>query len=226
MSKEIEINCKNYSNFLRIGYGTYGTVYRAIDKKNGLYVSIKEIIKEKFNKPKEILEREVNIMKKIQNENSVKVKEIIETNEYYYIVMEYCEYNLENYLYQKREKPFSINEIKEVLNQLNNTLKLMLKENIMHRDLKPSNILISLDKLDKNIIKLSDYGSSKKISNTMSLAGTPLTMAPEILNDEENLSKSDSRSIGIIIYFMYFKEYHIMEKMNIFYLKILILEKN
>ena len=208
MSKEIEINCKNYSNFIRIGHGTYGNVYRAIDKNNGIYVSIKEIVKERFNKPKEILEREVEIMKKIKNENSVNLKEVIETNDYYYIIMEYCEYNLENYINQKREKSFSINEIKEVLTQLNNTLKLMLKENIIHRDLKPSNILISLDKLDKNIIKLSDYGSSKKISDSMSfLAGTPLTMAPEILNDEENLSKSDLWSIGIIIYFMYFKEY-------------------
>jgi protein kinase len=120
MSKEIEINCKNYSNFIRIGHGTYGTVYRAIDKKNGLYVSIKEIVKERFNKPKEILEREVEIMKKIKNENSVNLKEVIETNDYYYIIMEYCEYNLENYINQKREKPFSTNEIKEVLNQLNN----------------------------------------------------------------------------------------------------------
>ena len=65
MSKEIELNCKNYSNFQRIGNGTYGTVYRAKDKKNGLYVSIKEIIKDKFDEPKEILKREVDIMKKM-----------------------------------------------------------------------------------------------------------------------------------------------------------------
>ena len=54
MSKEIEINCKNYSNFIRIGHGTYGNVYRAIDKTNGIYVSIKEILIESYNKPKEI----------------------------------------------------------------------------------------------------------------------------------------------------------------------------
>ena len=153
MSKEIELNCKNYSNFQRIGNGTYGTVYRAKDKKNGLYVSIKEIIKDRFDEPKEILKREVDIMKKMENENSINFKEYIESNDYYYIVMDYCEYNLEEFLKQKREKPFSINEVREVLNQLNNTFKLMIKEKIIHRDLKPSNILISLDKLDKNIGK-------------------------------------------------------------------------
>ena len=95
MSKEIEINCKNYSNFLKIGRGAYGTVYRAIDKSNKLYVAIKEITKDIS---KQILEREIEIMKKFKNENSVNLKEVIETNDYYYIVMEYCEYNLENYL--------------------------------------------------------------------------------------------------------------------------------
>ena len=94
----------------------------------------------------------------------------------------------------------------------------MQKEKIIHRDLKLSNILIYLDKLDKNIIKLSDYGSSKVISTKlMSSAGTPLTMAPEVLKDEKELinSKSDIWSLGILIYYMLFKEYPIMEIENI-----------
>ena len=153
---KIELNCQTYSNFLRIGHGSYGNVYRAIDNRNGLYVSIKEIIKDKFKKEKGILKNEVEIMEKIKNENSVNIKEVIESNDCYYIIMEYCEYNLEDYLNQKGETPLSINEIKEVLNQLNNTFKLMQKEKIIHRDLKLSNILICLDKLDKNIISIID----------------------------------------------------------------------
>ena len=106
MSKEMEVNCKNYSNFQRIGMGTYGIVYRAIDKKSGFYFSIKEIMKDRFNDPKEILKREVDIMKKMENENSINFKEYIESNDYYYIVMDYCEYNLETFLKQKRAKTF------------------------------------------------------------------------------------------------------------------------
>jgi serine/threonine protein kinase len=83
----------------------------------------------------------------------------------------------------------------------------MLNQNIIHRDLKPNNILISLNRLDKCLIKLCDYGSSKIISNTISYRGSLLTMAPEILNDEKDLSKSDLWSLGIIIYYIYFKEY-------------------
>ena len=77
MSKEIELNCQNYSNFLKIGYGTYGTVYRATDNRNGLYVSIKKINKDKFKKEKGILKNEVEIMEKMKNENSINIKEVI-----------------------------------------------------------------------------------------------------------------------------------------------------
>ena len=38
-------DCSNYSNFVKIGIGTFGTVYLAKDKRNGCYVAIKEIMK-------------------------------------------------------------------------------------------------------------------------------------------------------------------------------------
>ena len=110
--------------------------------------------------------------------NCIWLKETFDTNDFFYIVMELCICNLEECI-KMREKGLSINEIKQVLLQINNTLKLMLKQNLIHRDLKPSNILISLNKIDNCLFKLSDYGLSKEMYNTMSYAGTPLTIAPE-----------------------------------------------
>ncbi len=178
----------------RIGFGAYGDVYKIKKKNNGYYYVLKEIDKEKYNKSKESLFAEVEIMNKIKNENNVCVKEIIDTKKYFYIIMELCECNLEQYV-KRREDQISINEIKELLIQLNNTFKIMLNQNIIHRDLKPNNILISLNRLGKCLIKLCDYGSSKIISNTISYRGSLLTMAPEILNEEKYLSKSDLWSL-------------------------------
>ena len=144
----------------------------------------------------------------IKSENTVCIKEKIETNDNYYIIMDLCECNLEEYV-KRRENPISIKEIKEVLNQLNNVFKIMNDKKIIHRDLKPSNILISLDRLDKCLIKLSDYGSSKIIDllNTDTPFGTPLTTAPEVLKGENSSFKGDIWSLGVVIYFMLNKEY-------------------
>ena len=59
------------------------------------------------------------------------------------------------------------------------------------------------------IMKITDYGSSKKLislsKNCNSNVGTPIYMAPEILEGQKEYNyKCDLWSIGIIIYKLYF----------------------
>ncbi len=182
-----------------IGLGSFSRVYRAKSKLNDKYVAIKEINKLHMNN-NDIL-NEIEIMKKL--ENSVLLIESIESQDSYYLILELCNISLEEYL-KNREKPLSIDEIKEVLLDLNKSFKEMKDKNIIHRDLKPSNILLSLNKskINKISFKISDFGLNK-------LKRTPITMSPEILNGKENLicNKSDIWNLGIIIYYMLFKEY-------------------
>lgn len=68
--------------------------------------------------------------------------------------------------------------------------------NIIHRDLKPENILLVKDR-----VKITDFGMAKIIENDMTLktqAGTPLYLAPEILNGAGYTEKVDVWSLGII----------------------------
>ena len=74
----------------RIGFGAYGDVYKIKNKNNGYYYALKEIDKEKCNKSKEPLLSEVEIMKKINTENSICVKEIFDTKKYFYIIIDLC----------------------------------------------------------------------------------------------------------------------------------------
>ena len=201
-----------YKKIESISSNAFAKIYRAKNKKTNEYVAIKEIEKSKINVD-DIL-KSIEIMKKLKSENSVSLIDTIETKEYYYLILELCYISLEDYI-KMRKEPLSIEEIREVLLELNECLKEMKNKNIIHRDLKPSNILLSLNKLKINKIcfKISDFGLSKLIvgskMNKMSLNGTPITMAPEILKGEENLIsyKSDIWSLGIIIYYMLFKEY-------------------
>ena len=93
------------------------------------------------------------------------------------------------------------------MKQLNNGLKIMKENKIIHRDLKLENILIKYEDENKKnyIIKLSDYGCSKRLDSLSknycnTNAGTLTYMAPEILNGKEYNYKCDLWSIGIIIY--------------------------
>ena len=195
-----------------IGAGGFSKVYRAKSKETNKYVAIKEIYK-KRNNYKDIL-NEIEIMKKLKSENSLLLIDEIETKESYYLILELCYISLEEYL-KERKEPLSIDETREVSLQLNKSLKEMKEKNIIHRDLKPSNILLSLNKsqINKISFKISDFGLSKLLDeskmNSMSINGTPITMAPEVLKGQNDLicSKSDIWSLGIIIYYMLFKEY-------------------
>ena len=199
-----------YEKYEIIGIGGFAKVYRAKNKKTNKYVAIKEINKTR-TKDKNIL-NEIEIMKKLKSDNTLLLIDEVETKESYYLILELCYISLEEYIKERKDN-LSIDEIKEVLLELNNSLKEMKEKNILHRDLKPSNILLTLNKSNINKIsfKISDFGLSKLLdeNNSMSIYGTPITMAPEVLTGEINLicDKSDIWSLGIIIYYMLFKEY-------------------
>ena len=158
---------------------------------------------------------EIKIMKICSNnntnKNSIKYYDYYNFDENLIIVMELCDTNLQ-LLLNERKEGFNSEEIHDILNQLNNTFKIMKDNKIIHRDLKLANILVKYEDNDKKkfIVKLTDYGISKQLSSLSKCfthVGTLFTMAPEILNGEKYNSKCDIWSLGIIIYQLYFKEY-------------------
>jgi len=77
-------------------------------------------------------------------------------------------------------------------------------KHIVHRDLKPENFLLKDDSDEKPIIKIIDFGLSRKDDNTGLMAskvGTPSYIAPEILYQEYTY-KVDIWSIGVITYIL------------------------
>ena len=195
-----------------IGYGNFGNVYKVKNIKNGYYYAIKEVDKLKFKSDINKLKNGINTISQIGTDNSINIIETFDTKRFFYIVMELCECNLDDYL-KKRENKITINEIREVLIQLNNTFKRSREKKIIRKDLKPKNILISLNKLDKCLIKLSDYGISKFIdfndSKEETFYGSIYTMSPEVIEngDEKLTEKSEIWSLGVTIYYLLFREY-------------------
>ena len=217
-----------------IDSGSFGTVYRAINKNTKEKRAIKIIDIKKFKrqlikngdaKADENLEKyiksifdEIKWMQDVagengENENSVKFYG------YYYkkdseiaIIMELCDENLAEMFTNNNN--FSFDEIREILKQLNNSFKIMYHKKIAHRDLKPSNILVKYkNKDDKRnfILKICDYGEAKRLTATrkvfLTKVGTQAFMGPEVLSADRlgfDL-KCDLWSLGVIIYLLYFR---------------------
>ena len=102
-------------------------------------------------------------------------------------------------------------EIFEIYSSLNKAFKIMHEKNISHRDIKLENILLKFTNKEKTkfVPKLCDFGFSKQIEKygVNTRLGTPITLAPEILKGGEYDSKTDLWSLGVIIYYCYFKKY-------------------
>ena len=102
----------------------------------------------------------------------------------------------------KRNEGLSIEEIKEILIQLNN----IFMNNIGDINLTLSNIVICLDKPNKIKFKLANYQLIKN-----NLLYTP----PEILENKLNdKTKNNIWKLGIIIYYLLFKEFPYNGKNN------------
>ena len=70
----------------------------------------------------------------------------------------------------------------------------------MHRDLKPENIMLSME--SKGHIKIVDFGMAKKFENgekTMTVCGTPVYLAPEVLAGTGYDHRVDIWQLGILI---------------------------
>lgn len=180
------------SDLVWLGSGAQGCVFKGM--LNGSDVAIKKV------KSKE--EANIRMLRKLNHENLVKFKGVsFNGDKFFCIIMEFCPYGqLFTYLNNTKEKTVlkptqMMNWAKQIASGMN-----YLHENkIIHRDLKSPNILIGFN----NMLKISDFGASKNISEkstVMSFKGTIAWMAPEVIRNEACSEKVDVYSFGVVLW--------------------------
>ena len=148
--------------------------------------------------------------KNLENENIVKYYEYFDNEKEFAIVMELFDNDLDGYI-RKRGKSLNIEEIYDILCQLNNTFIVMRKNKIYYGNINLNNILIKENKNKKLIFKLSiNYDREFEEPEYGDYIGMLRFLAPEIIKGKEDCEKSDLWSLGILIYFLCFKEYPFM----------------
>lgn len=184
----------------RIGKGSFSTIYKAFNTNDNKEYAIKEVIIDKKS-IKSNVKREFLVLKKLNHPNIVKLHDLIIDTNYnnIYFVFDYFKNgDLAHFL---NNKPLKEKFCKKYSKQLAEGLRYLIDNNILHRDLKPQNILLT----DDYNIKIADFGFARKVDKNMllnTLCGSPMYMAPEIINKQDYSIKSDLWSVGIIIYQM------------------------
>lgn len=140
-----------------IAKGAFASIHKGEHKYTHLPVAIKEIKVPNVNNLKKYVMREIEIHKKLNHPNIVKIYDVIisQTDNAVYMFMEYCEYgDLQKY---QKKQPFTEKYIQQYMLQLRDALKYLYDNNIVHRDLKPQNILLT----DSLHIKITDFGLAR-----------------------------------------------------------------
>jgi len=189
----------------RLGRGSFATVWRGSCAKTGQCVAVKEIACERLSKKlKESLKLEVEVMRRMRDENILRFIDMETSGETVYIVLEYCGGgDLSQFI--KKHGRMDEASARRFMKQLAEGLRAMRKAQLIHRDLKPQNLLLSSDGLDAEL-KIADFGFARYIRDSEGMAdtvcGSPLYMAPEVLNYQKYDAKADLWSVGTILFEM------------------------
>ena len=212
-----------------LGKGSFGEVYLSSKRGKPGYFATKKISRSQADQPsmKKYLVNEIEILNSLHHPNIVRLEEVKQKNDFYYIVMEYINGgSLTDCLksYQKKfGNSFPEEIVQYLMRQIVDAIKYIHNLKIIHRDLKLDNIMVNFDNdYDKNSlnmmkakIKIIDFGFAIRLTKNnlaYTALGSPINMDPTILRKFSNRgqdlnslgydSKSDIWSLGTICYEM------------------------
>lgn len=171
---------RHYEEISVLGDGAFGTVIKAKDKESGELVAIKKM-KQRFNSFEECLQlKEVKSLRKIKNENVMKLLSVFRENDHLYLVFELLGDSLLSVM-NSRTSVFTEPEIRYTMQQVLQGLNYVHRQGFFHRDMKPDNLLWSTN-MEK--LKICDFGLAREIRSRppySEYVGTRWYKAPEIL---------------------------------------------
>lgn len=205
----------NYKPIKPISQGSLSTIFEALSLETNEVVAVKLFEKKKLEKTYASqnnnhlriflsIENEINILRSLDHENIVKLKEVYENKTFIHLVLEELKGgDLLQRVVDKKKEPLKEDESKHIIKQLADAVHYIHERNIMHRDLKLDNILF-LQANEMNI-KLADFGLAEycqKKEFLFTKCGTPGFVAPELFAQNKYDKKCDIFSIGVILFVM------------------------
>ncbi|CAN8067126.1 unnamed protein product [Agarophyton chilense] len=187
----------------QLGRGCFAKVFKALRKRDNEPVAIKVIEKKLLDdETSDLLHNELRILQAVcEHPGIVTLLSSHETDTHMFFIMEYVDGGpLLDRIVSRGS--FSENDARILLRTLLLTLRFLSDLGCVHRDIKPENILVD-NRSNKWPVKLTDFGLSEKMQPNQLLTdaiGTPLFVAPEILNGSGYDCSCDMWSLGVVMY--------------------------
>ncbi|XP_023328097.1 cyclin-dependent kinase 2 [Eurytemora carolleeae] len=198
----------------KIGQGTYGIVYKALDKMTNELVAMKKIRldTESEGVPSTAM-REISLLKELDHCAIVQLLDVVHADKAMYLVFEFLDKDLKRHLddyvaSRKIKNPSATGGLPEklvrsYLKQICEGLSYCHSRGVLHRDMKPQNLLIDYE----GRIKLADFGLARLFKVPLrTFTHEVITLwyrPPEILMNSAHYScPADIWSLGCIFWEM------------------------
>lgn len=138
----------------------------------------------------------------LKHENIVQALEIIEVEEFAFVVMEFAEFG-DVFEYVMNNGLMSLEATISVFSQVAKAVEYCHEKGVAHCDIKMENVLLS-----NKSVKLADFGFAKNasaVAESDEFCGTLPYAAPEVvMGMEHDAMKADVWSMGVMLYVMLF----------------------
>jgi len=201
-----------YRLMRRLGHGTMGTVWEAVDTSLERTVAVKELVPGPFGEEKaatrrERVKREAIALAQVEHPVIVTVHDLISVgrDKIPWIVMAYVPGRpLSEIIQAHKDVPLPERRIAAIAHAVLEGLRAChtSQPRVYHRDVKPGNIVVGPD----GSVHLVDFGIARivgkvPLTDDRNIVGTPEFLAPELLDDEPAGPGTDLWALGVTLYY-------------------------